>query len=48
VFKSEHRRAGTLDLKIAAICLAHGATLLTRNVVDFENITSLRVGNWLD
>ena len=46
--KSEHRRTGTLDLKIAAVCLAHDATLLTRNVADFENIPDLRVENWLD
>ena len=46
--KNEHRRVGTMDLKIAAICLAHDAMLLTRNVGDFENITDLRVENWLD
>lgn len=46
--KSEHPRTGTMDLKIAAICMAHEATLLTRNVADFENITGLRVENWLD
>lgn len=37
-----------MDLKIAAICMAHEATLLTRNVTDFKNITGLRVENWLD
>ncbi len=46
--KSKHPRAGTMDLKIAAICLAHDATLLTRNVADFETIAGLRVENWLD
>jgi len=46
--RSEHPRAGTMDLKIAAVCLAHDATLLTRNVADFENITDLCVENWLD
>lgn len=46
--KSEHPRTGTMDLKIAAICMAHEATLLTRNVADFENISGLRVENWLD
>ena len=44
----KHHRAGTMDLKIAAVCLAHDATLLTRNVTDFENIPGLRVENWLD
>lgn len=34
-----------MDLKIAAICLAHDAMLLTRNVADFSG---LRVENWLD
>ena len=41
-------RIGTMDLKIASICLAHDATLLSRNLVDFERIPSLRVENWLD
>lgn len=40
-------RIGTMDLKIAAICLAHDATLLTRNVVDFEKVPGLSVENWL-
>ena len=31
-------RVGTMDLKIAAICLAHEATLLTRNLLDFEKV----------
>lgn len=46
--KNIHSRAGTMDLKIAAICLAHDATLLTRNLRDFEKISGLRVENWLD
>ncbi len=46
--KSVQPRTGTMDLKIAAICLAHDATLLTRNVADFQNIPGLRVENWLD
>jgi tRNA(fMet)-specific endonuclease VapC len=41
-------RVGTMDLKIAAICLAHEATLLTRNLADFEKVPGLRVENWLD
>ncbi len=41
-------RAGTMDLKIAAICMAHDATLLTRNLVDFDKVPGLRVENWLD
>ena len=46
--KTAHPRTGTMDLKLAAICMTHEATLLTRNVADFENITGLRVENWLD
>lgn len=41
-------RTGTVDLKIAAICLAHDAVLLTRNLVDFNRVPELRVENWLD
>ena len=41
-------RTGTMDLKVAAICIAHDATLLTRNVRDFEAIPGLRVENWVD
>ena len=41
-------RVGTMDLKIAAICIAHEAMLLTRNLADFEKIPGLRVENWLD
>ena len=46
--KSAHPRTGTMDLKIAAICLAHDAMLLTRNLSDFRHISGLRVENWLD
>jgi tRNA(fMet)-specific endonuclease VapC len=41
-------RAGSMDLKIAAICLAHDALLLTRNLSDFQKVYGLRVENWLD
>jgi tRNA(fMet)-specific endonuclease VapC len=41
-------RIGTMDLKIASICIAHEATLLTRNRVDFDKVPGLRVENWLD
>jgi tRNA(fMet)-specific endonuclease VapC len=43
-------RAGTMDLKIASICIAHDATLLTRNLADFRPLQDfgLRVENWLD
>lgn len=38
---------GTLDLKIAAITLAHDAILLTRNLKDFEQVPGLKVEDWL-
>ena len=41
-------RTGSMDLKIAAICLTHGVTLLTRNVRDFSGIPGLRLENWAD
>jgi tRNA(fMet)-specific endonuclease VapC len=41
-------RSGTMDLKIAAICLAHDAILLTRNISDFEHVPGLQIQNWLD
>ena len=41
-------RIGTMDLKIACICLAHDATLLTRNTRDFAQVPGLRFENWLD
>lgn len=39
-------RVGTMDLKIAAIALANGATVLTRNLRDFCLVPSLRVEDW--
>ena len=46
--QARERRTGTMDLKIAAICIVHDATLLTRNVTDFKGLDGLRVDNWLD
>ena len=37
-----------MDLKIAAVCVAHDALLRTRNLVDFEKVPGLRVENWMD
>lgn len=39
-------RVSTHDLRIAAICVAHDATLATRNRRDFENLPDLRVEFW--
>jgi tRNA(fMet)-specific endonuclease VapC len=40
-------RIGTMDLRIASICLANDATLLTRNRKDFEHVPNLHLGDWL-
>ena len=37
-----------MDLKIAAIALAHDALLLSANLRDFQAVPDLRVENWLD
>ncbi len=47
-FRREGIRIGTQDLRIAAITLAHDATLLSRNLRDFRLVPGLRVENWLD
>lgn len=40
-------RIGTQDLKIASICLAQDAILLSANLRDFEQVPGLRIENWL-
>jgi tRNA(fMet)-specific endonuclease VapC len=40
-------RVGTMDLKIACIALANGATLLTRNSNDFQRVPGLNIADWL-
>ncbi len=46
--RSQGIRIGKQDLRIASITMAHGATLLTRNTVDFVKVPGLRFDNWLD
>ena len=46
--KQRKLRIGTMDLKIASITLTHGgATLVTRNLRDFQVVPGLRVEDWL-
>lgn len=39
-------RIGTMDLKIAAIAMANGAILLSRNLKDFSKVPGLKVEDW--
>ena len=41
------RRVGAWDLQIAAIALCYGATVLTQNIKDFQDIPGLNVEDWL-
>jgi tRNA(fMet)-specific endonuclease VapC len=36
-----------LDLKIASVALANNATLLSRNLQDYQKVPGLRVVDWL-
>lgn len=44
--KQSRVRIGTMDLKIAAIALAHGAMVLTKNLRDFSCVPGLLVEDW--
>ncbi len=41
--RKQHPRTGRMDLQIAAIAVAHQATLVTRNLSDFDTIVGLAV-----
>jgi tRNA(fMet)-specific endonuclease VapC len=39
-------RIGTMDLRIASIVLANAATLISRNLRDYEQVPGLQVEDW--
>ena len=44
--RSQRVRIGTMDLRIAATALVRDYTVLTRNLVDFEQVPGLKVEDW--
>jgi tRNA(fMet)-specific endonuclease VapC len=44
--RKQRIRIGTMDLRIAAIALAHGMTVLTRNLIDFRRVPDLTAEDW--
>ncbi len=45
-FQKQRIQLGTMDMKIACIALVQEATLLSRNVKDFQRIPGLQVEDW--
>jgi tRNA(fMet)-specific endonuclease VapC len=45
-WRQQKIRIGNSDLRIAAICVVHSATLISRNRKDFEQIPGLSVEFW--
>jgi tRNA(fMet)-specific endonuclease VapC len=45
-WRKQKNKGSTHDLRIAATCVAHSATLVTRNRRDFEKVPGLSVEFW--
>jgi len=45
-WRQQNIRVSTHDLRIAAICVAHSARLISRNRQDFERVPGLTVEFW--
>ena len=44
--QAQRLNIGAVDLKIAAVTLEHGATLVTRNTRDFQRVPNLMIEDW--
>ncbi|MCA9203233.1 MAG: type II toxin-antitoxin system VapC family toxin [Planctomycetales bacterium] len=44
--RKRYPRKGKMDLRIAAIAIANSCTLVSRNLVDFQDIEGLAVEDW--
>jgi len=45
-WRASKLKGGTHDLRIAAICVVHSATLVTRNRRDFDGLPGLNFDTW--
>jgi tRNA(fMet)-specific endonuclease VapC len=45
-WRKQKIRIGNSDLRIAATCVVHSATLISRNRKDFEEVPDLSVESW--
>ena len=45
-FQKQKIRTGNHDLKIAAVAVSRNATVVTRNIRDFERISFLQIEDW--